>query len=399
MCPRAHTVTLCSGTYNLFFFTTVRIAYFWTYIINMMCDDAHTNYKESYMSYELDKGFVVVDTNTEKRYVFGTIEETAAHFGVEVSDVENHLNRFPMLPYMNSCTVRKFDRSAENKAAVRIASALDRDKPKYIPKRTKNWSKFYTKPTEDDTPGPNKDSLLIDILNNLPDDTRLIEGYSYHTISLNGEVINHKTRNVMSSRLTDKGYVVGISEPGGKSSTCMLRRLIAKAFVPNPEGHRYCLFDDNSPESISIEGARWVSCKEYRSSVPGYHMPKNRDGAYLGEAAVKALMESLPEGTARLPYSRYHTITTEGVVTDLRYGKVIKHCTTTKGYPCVPVRECNEYHLVSLHRALAECFIPNPYGHKKVIHIDGDKSNISLDNLVWSKSLKWFLDGRDNLRK
>lgn len=36
-----------------------------------------------------------------------------------------------------------------------------------------------------------------------------------------------------------------------------------------------------------------------------------------------------------------------------------------------------------LHRLVAVCFIPNPFGYDTVDHIDGDKSNNRIDNLRW----------------
>ena len=38
------------------------------------------------------------------------------------------------------------------------------------------------------------------------------------------------------------------------------------------------------------------------------------------------------------------------------------------------------------HRLVAEQFIPNPNGWRFVTHLDGDKSNNSVDNLLWISS-------------
>jgi hypothetical protein len=39
--------------------------------------------------------------------------------------------------------------------------------------------------------------------------------------------------------------------------------------------------------------------------------------------------------------------------------------------------------MLLLHRVIAEAFIPNPFGKPCINHIDGDKSNNSLENLEW----------------
>lgn len=41
------------------------------------------------------------------------------------------------------------------------------------------------------------------------------------------------------------------------------------------------------------------------------------------------------------------------------------------------------FHQVSVHRIVAEAFIPNPNGYSEVNHIDENKQNNSLSNLEW----------------
>lgn len=41
---------------------------------------------------------------------------------------------------------------------------------------------------------------------------------------------------------------------------------------------------------------------------------------------------------------------------------------------------------VRVHKLVAQAFIPNPHGYKRVQHIDGDKSNNHVNNLRWTNS-------------
>jgi hypothetical protein len=70
--------------------------------------------------------------------------------------------------------------------------------------------------------------------------------------------------------------------------------------------------------------------------------------------------------------------------------KVIQRNKKT-GYCHVKVSGSLGKRSMSLHRLVAEAFLPNPEGYKEVDHIDRDKTNNHIDNLRWctrSENLK-----------
>lgn len=58
-------------------------------------------------------------------------------------------------------------------------------------------------------------------------------------------------------------------------------------------------------------------------------------------------------------------------------------CAAT-GYPLVTVVHEGIRKNKRVHRLLMEAFVPNPEGKLHINHLDGDKTNNSLDNLEWA---------------
>lgn len=88
-----------------------------------------------------------------------------------------------------------------------------------------------------------------------------------------------------------------------------------------------------------------------------------------------------------------------GDVRNKKTGIIYKKSINKDGYYFVtlPLGRRGKVKSIRIHKALAEVFIPNPYGYKVVNHIDENKLNISLDNLEWTTSrrnIQYYLQNR-----
>ena len=64
-------------------------------------------------------------------------------------------------------------------------------------------------------------------------------------------------------------------------------------------------------------------------------------------------------------------------------GKVLKQGWHTRGYSNVSLSKGNNHKTRSIHRLVAETFIPNPNNLPEVNHKDGNKKNNCVENLEW----------------
>tara|TARA_R110001592_G_scaffold318252_1_gene595334 strand:- start:25 stop:519 length:495 start_codon:yes stop_codon:yes gene_type:complete len=86
------------------------------------------------------------------------------------------------------------------------------------------------------------------------------------------------------------------------------------------------------------------------------------------------------------PIKNYETysINENGIITDLRTGKILKHRENGNGYKVVTLKNPNGISTCLVHRLLAINFIENPNNFPEIDHIDRDKTNNSLKNLRWA---------------
>lgn len=91
-------------------------------------------------------------------------------------------------------------------------------------------------------------------------------------------------------------------------------------------------------------------------------------------------------------YEGIYGITSCGKVWSYRNECFLKPYLNKKGYMRVCLRKDGEKKMYSLHRLVAEEYLPNSENLPQVDHIDGNKTHNYLNNLQW-------ITHRDNVRK
>lgn len=79
-----------------------------------------------------------------------------------------------------------------------------------------------------------------------------------------------------------------------------------------------------------------------------------------------------------------YEVSGNGFVRNARSGVVLKATLNTWGYPSVTLCSGTKRKNIPVHRLVAENFILNPHHLPEVNHLDEDKTNNSVYNLVWA---------------
>ena len=84
-------------------------------------------------------------------------------------------------------------------------------------------------------------------------------------------------------------------------------------------------------------------------------------------------------------YEGLYMVSNWGRVKSIKFGKerILKPVTNSSGYLLVNLCKDGKVKAFTVHRLVAEAFLPNPHNYPCVNHKDENKQNNNVDNLEW----------------
>ena len=92
-----------------------------------------------------------------------------------------------------------------------------------------------------------------------------INGFNSYSVSSWGRIRNEETGDVLHQQKHDKGYLRVDLYADGKRRHMKVHRLVAEAFVPNPEDKPHVNHKDGNNRNNSFTNLEWVTDAENKA--------------------------------------------------------------------------------------------------------------------------------------
>lgn len=97
------------------------------------------------------------------------------------------------------------------------------------------------------------------------DNWRVIDGYSGYKVSRSGQIVNTRANKLLKPKIQNGYHYIKLN--GSNSKNLILHRLVAKAWIPNPENKPNVDHIDSNPLNNHADNLKWVTQKENMANV------------------------------------------------------------------------------------------------------------------------------------
>lgn len=196
-----------------------------------------------------------------------------------------------------------------------------------------------------------------------------------YEVSDDGKIFNIKTGKELKGTYKTNEYHSVILTIEGKNKTFLVHRLIAQAFIDNPNNYPIVDHINQNKYDNRIENLRWV---DYSTNSQNVSRKKPEKAGYWNE--------DFDEHWKQLPINLDYYISDNGIVVKGKNNRIISQA-TRNGYKRVLINK----KLFSVHRLMWEAFNGPIPDKMQVDHINGDKADNRLENLR-------LVSGSDNMK-
>ena len=131
---------------------------------------------------------------------------------------------------------------------------------------------------------------MLSVIEEIWVDIKEYEGL--YQISNMGRVRNSKNK-IKKSRVTKSGYVIIDLNKDKHPQTFYVHRLVAEAFIPNPDNKLYVDHIDTNKENNNVNNLRWATAKEnMNNELTKKHNSESSKGRIISEETKKKISEA-----------------------------------------------------------------------------------------------------------
>lgn len=211
----------------------------------------------------------------------------------------------------------------------------------------------------------------------LEDEKRVfIDGnITLYAVSRDGKVRNLNTNYYLKGAILNTYRVFNL-KINGKQRNIAGHRLVAAAFIPNPDNKPFVDHVDGNRLNNNIENLRWVSQQENAQNIH-----KDTPYSIKDKENYSLSLKNLPDEIWKQFRDTEIYVSNLGRVKNTKTNKIVKGTTRTDGYHQTRLQVYNNGKSILTHRLVWLAFVGEIEEGMVINHINGDKSDNRLENL------------------